>query len=61
MEFLTVVAFGDGTNDIDMFQLADEAYAVENAVDELKAMATAVIESNNDDGVAKWLSEFADI
>ena len=56
-----VVAFGDGTNDIDMFQLADEAYAVENAVDELKAIATAVIESNNDDGVAKWLSEFADI
>ncbi len=26
-----VVAFGDGKNDIDMFELADEGYAVENA------------------------------
>ncbi len=52
-----VVVFGDGKNDIDMFLMADEAYAMENAVDELKAVATAVIGSNNDDGVAKWLSE----
>lgn len=50
-----LVVFGDGKNDIDMFQLADEAYAVENAVEELKKMATGVIESNNEDGVAKWL------
>ena len=39
-----------------MFQSSDECYAVENAVEELKKMATAVIESNNDDGVAKWLN-----
>ena len=45
----------NGKNDIDMFELSDEAYAVENAVDELKEAATAVIGSNNDDGVAKWL------
>ena len=50
-----VVAFGDGKNDIEMFEIADEAYAVENAVDELKAVATEIIESNNSDGVAKWL------
>jgi len=50
-----VVVFGDGKNDIDMFEMADESYAVENAVDELKAAATGVIGSNNDDGVAKWL------
>jgi len=54
-----LVVFGDGRNDIDMFELADEAYAVENAVDELKAAATAVIGSNDDDGVAKWLRENA--
>lgn len=52
-----LVVFGDGKNDMDMFQLADEAYAVENAVEELKKIATAVIESNNEDGVAKWLLE----
>jgi len=55
-----VVVFGDGKNDIDMFELADEAYAVENAVEELKEIATAVIGSNNEDGVAKWLKEYGD-
>ena len=52
-----LVVFGDGINDLDMFHIADEAYAVENAVPELKAAATAVIGSNDEDGVAKWLSE----
>ena len=51
-----LVVFGDGVNDLDMFRVADEAYAVENAVPELKAAATAVIGSNDEDGVAKWLS-----
>lgn len=50
-----LVVFGDGKNDIDMFELADESYAVENAVEELKEIATGIIESNNEDGVAKWL------
>lgn len=50
-----IVAFGDGKNDIEMFELADESYAVENAVDELKAIATGIIASNDSDGVAKWL------
>ncbi len=52
-----VVVFGDGMNDIEMFKLADEAYAVENAVPELKAIATGIIGGNNDDGVARWLIE----
>ena len=51
-----IVCFGDGKNDIPMFQIADECYAVANAEPEVKAIATAVIESNEDDGVAKWLS-----
>lgn len=54
-----IVAFGDGKNDIDLFEIADEAYAVANAAPELKAIATAVIGSNEDDGVAKWLLEHA--
>ena len=47
--------FGDGKNDIDMFQMADKSYAVANAHDELKQYATEVILSNNEDGVARWL------
>ena len=50
-----VISFGDAVNDIPMFEISDECYAVENAVDELKAVATGIIESNEDDGVAKWL------
>ena len=51
------MAFGDGMNDIEMFELADEAYAVANAVPELKAIATGIIGSNDEDSVAKWLKE----
>lgn len=50
-----LVVFGDGKNDIDMFELADESYAVENAHEDLKKYATDIILSNDEDGVAKWL------
>ena len=50
-----VVVFGDGKNDVDMFNIADESYAVENAVEDLKKIATGLIGNNNDDSVAKWL------
>lgn len=52
-----IVAFGDGINDVEMFKLSDECYAVENAVKDLKSIATAVIGSNLDDAVAQWLKE----
>lgn len=52
-----VVVFGDAANDMDMFHVADEAYAVENALEELKRIATGMIGSNNEDGVAKWLEK----
>ncbi len=51
------IVFGDGINDIDMFESADESYAVQNADDELKKIATSVIESNDEDGVARRLDE----
>lgn len=51
-----VISFGDSINDIPMFEISDECYAVANAVDELKAIATGVIPSNDDDGVASWLA-----
>ena len=52
-----LVCFGDGKNDISMFEIADECYAVGNADVELKRIATAVIGTNEQDGVAKWLLE----
>lgn len=50
-----IVCFGDGKNDIPMFRIADECYAVANAAHELKAIATGIIPCNNEDGVANWL------
>ena len=52
-----LIVFGDGKNDIDMFQMADESYAVSNAHEDLKKYATEVILSNDEDGVAKWLED----
>ena len=52
-----VVVFGDGKNDIDMFEIADEGYAVSNAHETLKEKATGIIGSNDEDGVAKWLEQ----
>ena len=50
-----VVSFGDAVNDIAMFQISDECDAVENARDELKHHATAVIGDHDEDAVALWL------
>lgn len=52
-----LVVFGDAVNDLPLFQAAEESYAVENAVPEVKAAAAGIIESNEQDGVAKWLLE----
>ena len=52
-----LIVFGDGRNDIDMFQLADESYAVKNAHEDLKKCADGIIGSNEEDGVARWLEE----
>ena len=54
-----IIGFGDNLNDIPLFRACDECYAVANAKDELKEIANAVIESNENDGVAKYLEQFA--
>jgi hydroxymethylpyrimidine pyrophosphatase-like HAD family hydrolase len=51
----TILAFGDDANDLDMLAYADESYAPSNAIDKARALATTVIGSNNDDGVAHAL------
>lgn len=56
-----VVVFGDGANDISMFEIANEAYAVSNAVDALKSRATGIIGSCDEGGVVKWLIEHTGI
>lgn len=51
-----LVVFGDNHNDLPMFEIADEAYAVRNAVPAVKDAATGVIGRNDDDAVARWIT-----
>ena len=51
-----IVAFGDAVNDLPLFEVSDECYAVANAAQELKEKATSVIGCNDEDGVACWLN-----
>jgi hydroxymethylpyrimidine pyrophosphatase-like HAD family hydrolase len=51
-----MICFGDADNDLSMFRLADECYAMGQGLDELKAIATATIGSNEDDGIAHFLA-----
>jgi len=50
-----LVSFGDNINDLSMFSVSDECYAVKNAHPDVKAAATGVIGGNDEDGVARWL------
>lgn len=52
-----IISFGDAINDIPMFEISDECYAVKNAVNELKKIATGIVGSNDEDGVAEWLEK----
>jgi len=54
-----LVVFGDGKNDLDMFEIADVSCAVWNADESLKRIATHVIGSNDESGVAMWLAAHA--
>jgi len=60
-DYEKIVTFGDAINDKQMFELSDEAYAMANAVDELKEVATRIIGSNIEDSVATWLQENVEI
>ena len=52
-----VICFGDSDNDLSMFVAADESYAPENANEEIKSQATAVIGHHDEDGIARYLRE----
>lgn len=47
--------FGNDINDISMFKLFDNCIAVENSPKTLTDVAKYITESNNDDGVCKWI------
>ena len=52
-----IVCFGDNLNDLPMFAVADESYAVGNAKAEVKRAATGVIGSNEELGVVRYIMQ----
>lgn len=55
LNFDKIVSFGDAINDLTMFAVSDECYAVGNAAEEVKLKATDVIGDSEADGVALYL------
>lgn len=51
------VYFGDDQDDAESMQLCSLGVAVDNAIPEVKAAADEIAESNDADGVAKWIEE----
>lgn len=52
-----VIGFGDGINDLPLFEACDEAYAVSNGCEALKRKADGIIGSNLENGVAVYLNK----
>jgi Cof subfamily protein (haloacid dehalogenase superfamily) len=52
-----IAAFGDDYNDIGMLRECGLGIAVANALDDAKAAADDVCDSNDNDGVARWIEE----
>lgn len=50
-----VVAFGDGENDVSMFEVVDDSFAMANARDFVKAKARYETASNADNGIVQGL------
>jgi hypothetical protein len=52
-----IAAFGDDYNDITMLRGCNIGIAVLNAIEEAKATANFVCDTNDNDGVARWIEE----
>jgi uncharacterized protein (TIGR00268 family) len=52
-----IVGFGDDFNDIGMLKVCGTGIAMDNAIEEVKKAADQVCESNEADGVAKWMEK----
>lgn len=52
-----ILAFGDSDNDLTMINYLGTGIAMKNARNSLKVLANDITDSNNDDGVAKYLEK----
>ena len=52
-----ITAFGDDFNDIGMLKLCGKGIAMKNAIPEVQQVADQVCDTNENDGVARWIEE----
>ncbi|WP_077325062.1 Cof-type HAD-IIB family hydrolase [Virgibacillus siamensis] len=53
-----IIAFGDEDNDLEMIDYAGVGVAMGNGIDELKAIAKEVTETNEQDGIGVFLEDY---
>jgi hydroxymethylpyrimidine pyrophosphatase-like HAD family hydrolase len=53
-----VIGIGDELNDISMIEMAGLGVAMENALDEVKAVANEVTKTNTENGVAHIINKY---
>jgi hydroxymethylpyrimidine pyrophosphatase-like HAD family hydrolase len=58
LDLSQVMVIGDGLNDLEMLRVAGLGVAMGNAAPELKAIAGAIVATNQDDGVAEAIERF---
>ena len=57
-EVKEIMAFGDGSNDMDMIRRVGFGVAMENGIDEIKEAADYITVTNDEHGVAKAIEKF---
>lgn len=57
MRMSEIAAFGDDLNDLEMLRDCGIGVAVSNALDDVKEAADVICDSNDEDGVAKWIAQ----
>ena len=56
-DFKRLITFGDNLNDLSMFKISDESYAMVSGNSIVKPEATDIIGTNDDDSVIKYIEE----
>ena len=52
-----IISFGDSDVDVEMIEKSGIGIAMENGNEEIRSKAKYICESNNNDGIAKWINE----
>lgn len=57
-DFSNLMSFGDADNDLEMIKAAAQGIVMANGLPEVKQAATAITDSNDDDGVATYCEQY---